>query len=90
MAQEPSAFEPAQGAPYFGLPPLQDRALLLPLEEIKATISNLKLQKEALERRILSASALLNYQPPINRLPPELLVEDLPTSERRLLATEGA
>ena len=62
-------------APYFGLPPLQDGTTHLPVEELASSIADMKKQIALLEGRVLSTSALLNYQRPINRLPPEILLE---------------
>ena len=61
-------------APYFGLPPLQDGTHTLSVESLETTISDLNHQIDHLRTRLLSASALLNYQRPINRLPPEVLL----------------
>ena len=62
-------------APYFGLPPLQDGSAHLPAKELANSIADMNRQIVLLQARVRSTSALLNYQRPINRLPPEILLD---------------
>lgn len=62
-------------APYYGLSPFQlPEAASSSREVVLAARDSMIAQRDALERQVLSANALLNSTTPVNRLPQELLI----------------